>query len=76
MRCITAAIATLIAGPALAHPGHLTAGLAGHDHWIAGAAIGAAIVIGAVAVLKGWRRPDAADAEGETDETDSQGREV
>jgi hypothetical protein len=38
-------IATLTAGPALAHPGHL-AEVAGHGHWIAGAAIGLAVLVG------------------------------
>lgn len=31
--------------PALAHPGHLGA-VAGHDHWVAGAAIGIALGLG------------------------------
>jgi hypothetical protein len=47
------------AGPAMAHPGHLAAGLAGHDHWVAGAAIGAALAAGVLAALKGRRRPQA-----------------
>ncbi|MFQ5624294.1 MAG: DUF6732 family protein [Paracoccaceae bacterium] len=40
------------AGPVLAHPGHLGT-LAGHDHWVAGAAIAAAVLIGLWAALKG-----------------------
>lgn len=48
-----------LAGPAAAHPGHLAAGLAGHDHWVAGAAIGAAIALGAWAAWKGRKRPEA-----------------
>ena len=50
--------------PASAHPGHL-AGLAGHDHWVAGAAIGAAVAAGIWAALKGRRKPqsDADSAE-------------
>lgn len=40
------------AAPAAAHPSHL-AGVAGHDHWVAGAAIGLAVVIGLLGVLKG-----------------------
>ncbi|ABV91919.1 hypothetical protein Dshi_0170 [Dinoroseobacter shibae DFL 12 = DSM 16493] len=47
-----AVLAGMSAAPALAHPGHL-AGLAGHDHWVAGAAIGAAIAIGLFGALKG-----------------------
>ncbi|MBJ3763632.1 hypothetical protein ILP92_12820 [Maribius pontilimi] len=34
-----------VPGPAFAHAGHLGA-LAGHDHWIAGAAVGIALGIG------------------------------
>lgn len=57
-----------VPGLAQAHPGHLAAGLAGHDHWVAGAAIGAAVVLGAWAALKGKRKDDADDAP-ETDAT-------
>ena len=42
----------LLAGPAAAHPGHW-ADLAGHDHWVAGAAIGAAVLAGLWGALKG-----------------------
>ncbi|MEM9393681.1 MAG: DUF6732 family protein [Pseudomonadota bacterium] len=38
--------------PARAHPGHLET-LAGHDHWIAGAAIGLSIALGIWGALKG-----------------------
>ena len=38
--------------PALAHVGHV-GGLAGHDHWVAVAAIAAALVAAAVVALKG-----------------------
>ena len=51
--------------PAFAHPGHLT-GLAGHDHWVAGAAIGLAIALGLYGALKGKT------AKPETDETASE----
>lgn len=37
-----------------AHPGHI-AEVAGHGHWVAGAAIGAAVVIGLLAGLMGKR---------------------
>lgn len=52
----------LIAGgtAAQAHPGHL-ADLAGHDHWVAGAAIGIAILTGIYGALKG--KSDTAEAE-------------
>ena len=59
-------IAIFAAGPAAAHPGHL-AGLAGHDHWIAGIAIGAAIAAGLWGALKGKPEEDA-EAEGEEPE--------
>lgn len=43
---------------AQAHPGHL-ADLAGHDHWVAGAAIGIAILTGIYGALKGQKKSDA-----------------
>lgn len=52
---VFAAALTGAAAPAFAHPGHI-AGLAGHDHWVAGAAIGAAVAIGVWSVLKGRRK--------------------
>ena len=55
---VLAAIAVLPA-PALAHVGHLGE-VAGHDHWIAGAAIGAAVVIGLYGAWKG-RKAQASD---------------
>lgn len=57
-RTLTVTIASLLAGPALAHPGHLTEA-AGHDHWIAGAAVGAAIVVGLWGFLKGRAKKSA-----------------
>lgn len=51
----TTAILAATALPAFAHPGHM-AGLAGHDHWVAGAAIGTAIAVGVWGVLKGRRK--------------------
>lgn len=62
--------------PAMAHVGHLGE-LAGHDHWVAGAAIGVAAAITLWAGLKGRKskkdessneaedKADAQDAEGE-----------
>jgi hypothetical protein len=38
--------------PALAHLGHV-GDLAGHDHWVAGAAAGAAVAVGVWGWLKG-----------------------
>ena len=60
-----------IAGPAAAHPGHL-AGLAGHDHWIAGAAIGVAVAVGIWGAIKGHRKDDTVDPE---EEAASEGEE-
>lgn len=57
----------------LAHPGHL-AEVAGHGHWVAGAAIGAAIVIGLWAGLKG-RGAKAAESEVEADQADADAQE-
>lgn len=58
----------LLPAIAQAHPGHL-AEAAGHNHWIAGAAIGAAIAIAIWAGLKGKKdAPDAQQAEPEDSE--------
>jgi len=60
----------LLASPALAHPGHL-AGLAGHDHWVAGAAIGLAVLVGIWGAVKGGKTSDEkaeSDAERSDDE--------
>ena len=64
----------LSAAPALAHPGHIGE-IAGHDHWLAGAAIGAAIGIAIWGAIKGKTQDgDAAEAEAaeETVEADPQ----
>lgn len=60
----TTAILAATAVPALAHPGHM-AGLAGHDHWVAGAAIGTAIAVGVWGVLKGRRKSGSKPANGD-----------
>jgi hypothetical protein len=77
MRSRHALIATLLAGtaagPAVAHPGHLTE-LAGHNHWIAGAAIAVAVLISAWAVVQGSRQTRA-EAEADTDAADPQDQE-
>lgn len=52
-------------GAAAAHTGHWGE-LAGHDHWLAGAAIGIAVIIGLAGAAKGRKKdddPDAAEAE-------------
>lgn len=56
-----------MSAPAMAHVGHL-GDLAGHDHWVAGAALGAALAIGIYGALKGRRKADKAD-EAEPEET-------
>lgn len=55
------ALAVMVPGTVMAHPGHL-ADVAGHDHWIAGAAIGTAIVLGLWAGLRG-RKGQQADTD-------------
>jgi hydrogenase/urease accessory protein HupE len=61
LRLIMPALAlAAISTPALAHVGHL-GDLAGHDHWVAGAAIGAAIAIGVYGALKGRRKTEKAE---------------
>lgn len=55
-----------LASGAAAHPGHWTE-LAGHDHWVAGAAIGLAIALGLRGALKG-RKTEKPAPEPETQE--------
>lgn len=52
MRIILAIFFVVTGTAAQAHPGHL-ADVAGHDHWVAGAAIGIAILTGLYGALKG-----------------------
>lgn len=61
----------VVATPAQAHVGHL-GGLAGHDHWIAGIAIGAAAGIAIWGALKGKQDPEADPGEGEEDPTEEE----
>ena len=75
---LTSAAAALMAagGPAQAHPGHLVEA-AGHNHWLAGAALGAAVVIGAWAAIRGLRRPAAeAEPEAEAEGAEALGQEA
>lgn len=66
-----ALIGVLVAGPATAHPGHI-ADLAGHNHWLAGAAIGAAIAAAIWGHLKGKKdAPEDEHAEEDTAEEQS-----
>ena len=67
MRLLTIFL-TLGAGPALAHTGHWGE-LAGHDHWVAGAAIGLAGLAALWGALKGRKeKAEAEDAEAEAPE--------
>ena len=52
MRIILTCILTLLAQSSAAHPGHLVEA-AGHNHWVAGAAIGIAIAVGLWGALRG-----------------------
>ena len=70
LRTTSILFSLLLASPALAHPGHL-AGLAGHDHWVAGAAIGLAVLVGIWGAVKGGKKSEGeveSDAEGSDDE--------
>ena len=58
----------LIPAPALAHLGHL-GDIAGHDHWVAGAAIGAAVAIGVWGAWKGRKPEPVATAPDQTPDT-------
>lgn len=53
----------LVTAPASAHVGHLGE-IAGHDHWVAGAALGAALAVSIWGALKG--KKDAEEAEQDT----------
>jgi len=61
----------LFATPAMAHVGHIGE-VAGHGHWIAGIAIGAAVGIGLWGALKGRKDPKAEPAEEEPEETEEE----
>ena len=66
MRSALILILMLSANAASAHVGHLGE-LAGHDHWVAGAALGLAILLGLREALKA-RKDDAEKASQEADE--------
>ncbi|MGI3169303.1 DUF6732 family protein [Pseudooceanicola sp. C21-150M6] len=74
MRIALALLMTLAASPALAHVGHL-GDVAGHDHWLGAAAIGAAIAIGLWQAAKG-RKTAAAKAETEDEAADEEPQEA
>lgn len=64
MKAFYTILAMFWAGQAVAHPGHL-AEAAGHDHWVAGIAIGAAIALGLWAGLKAKGAAEAEPEEAE-----------
>ncbi|MFT6168954.1 MAG: hypothetical protein ACJAR9_001069 [Celeribacter sp.] len=75
MRYLVTVIFTLIAAPALAHVGHVGE-LAGHDHVVAGIALGAAVGIAIWGAVKG-KKDAAAEAESEGDaDTDAEPQEA
>ena len=60
MKAAIATVATLLATPALADPGHFAASH-GHSHGLAAGALALAAVIGAVALWKGRKAKKAAE---------------
>lgn len=56
----------LTGSAAAAHPGHWGE-LAGHDHWVAGAAIGLAGLAAIWGALRGKKKQDEATADNDTD---------
>ena len=72
---LTLIFALLGAWPALAHPGHL-AEVAGHNHWLAGAALGAAAAIALWAALKGKGKSEAEATEEAAEEADEEPQEA
>ncbi len=56
-----------LASGAQAHVGHLGE-LAGHDHWVAAGAIGAAIALAGWNILKGKKDKEEAEVEAEAEE--------
>jgi len=60
-------ILIMTASSANAHPGHW-ADLAGHDHWVAGAAIGLAGIAAVWGALKGKQKDAQTEAEDDPEE--------
>ncbi|QEE34419.1 hypothetical protein FTO60_01065 [Octadecabacter sp. SW4] len=68
MRTTLTLIAMLFATSAAADPGHI-ADVAGHNHWVAGAAVGVAVLVGLWGALKGrGGKETSADTEDEPEE--------
>ncbi len=68
MRNLVTVLLMVWGGSAAAHTGHWGE-MAGHDHWLAGAAIGIAIIIGLAGAAKGRKKGDAPE---ENDEDGSE----
>lgn len=51
-----------LAAPAAAHVGHVGE-FAGHDHWVAGAALGAALAVSVWGALKGKKNAEEVEAQ-------------
>jgi len=77
MRFLLSVLFVGVAMPALAHTGHLV-DVAGHDHWLAGAAIGTAIAIALWGALKGrsTAESDAAEQDADAGEGDDEMQEA
>ncbi len=69
MRHALALFFVVLASTASAHPGHLGE-LAGHDHWVAGIALGLAILLGIRGALKG--KETASEEDSEEEEIDAE----
>ncbi|WP_116085076.1 DUF6732 family protein [Tropicimonas sp. IMCC34011] len=65
--------ALLLPTAAGAHPGHIAETSAGHDHWIAGAAIGIAIALFAWGVWREVKARRAEEAEEARETADNRG---
>lgn len=75
MKTLISLIALMLAGSAHAHTGHI-AEVAGHNHWLAGVAIGAAAAIALWQTLKGKRKSEETEAEGDTSAADDKPQEA
>lgn len=67
MRVMLSLVLMFAGSAAAAHPGHW-ADLAGHDHWVAGAAIGLAGLAAIWGALKGKKADEDAEPEEELEE--------
>ena len=70
MKLILIAILTILPGAALAHVGHVGE-FAGHDHVVAGVAIGAAVAVAAWGWLKGGKSDEEPEEDIEEEEAEA-----